>query len=87
MRSDRFNGGHIDSTCLISRLKVIEGACQAHGAKYRVKRASSLGDAGCFSFYPSKNMALCGDGGMVVTNDKGSDSEFVKSRYGPVILY
>jgi len=50
-------------------VKVLEDACQAHGAVYRGKKAGSFGDAGAFSFYPSKNMTVCGDGGMVTTND------------------
>ena len=50
-------------------LTVIEDACQAHGATYEGDRAGSLGDAGAFSFYPSKNMTVAGDGGMLTTDD------------------
>jgi len=50
-------------------LKVIEDAAQAHGAEYRGKRAGSIGDVACFSFYPGKNLGAYGDGGMVVTNN------------------
>ena len=51
------------------RLFVIEDACQAHGAKYKEKPAGSFGDAGCFSFYPGKNLGAYGEGGAVITND------------------
>jgi len=51
-------------------LKVIEDAAQAHGAKYKGKRCGSMGDVGCFSFYPSKNLGAFGDAGIAVTNDK-----------------
>lgn len=61
-------------------LKVIEDACQAHGAIYKGKRAGSLGDVGCFSFYPSKNMTVCGDGGMAVTNNGKVASTIIKLR-------
>lgn len=50
-------------------LPVIEDAAQAIGAEYKGKRAGSVGTAGCFSFFPTKNLGGFGDGGMVVTND------------------
>ncbi|HEV2687401.1 MAG TPA: DegT/DnrJ/EryC1/StrS family aminotransferase, partial [Bryobacteraceae bacterium] len=50
-------------------LLVIEDAAQAHGAEYRKHRVGSLGDMGCFSFYPGKNLGAYGEGGIVVTNN------------------
>jgi len=50
-------------------LKVIEDACQAHGALYKGCRCGSLGDAAAFSFYPGKNLGAFGDGGAATTND------------------
>jgi len=50
-------------------LVVIEDAAQAHGAEYKGRRAGSIGDIGCFSFYPGKNLGAFGEGGAVVTND------------------
>lgn len=49
-------------------LWVIEDAAQAHGAEYKGRRAGSVGDLGCFSFYPGKNLGAFGEGGAVVTN-------------------
>jgi dTDP-3-amino-3,4,6-trideoxy-alpha-D-glucose transaminase len=51
-------------------IPVIEDACQAHGARYKGRRVGSLGTAGCFSFYPAKNLGAWGDGGAVVTNNE-----------------
>lgn len=52
----------------IHGLVVIEDACQAHGAKYKGVPVGSIGDAGCFSFYPGKNLGAYGEAGAVVTN-------------------
>jgi dTDP-4-amino-4,6-dideoxygalactose transaminase len=52
-----------------NNIHVVEDACQAHGAAYKGRKAGSLGNIACFSFYPSKNMTVLGDGGMVTTND------------------
>ena len=51
-------------------LAVVEDACQAHGARYKDRPVGALGDAGCFSFYPGKNLGAYGDGGALVTNDR-----------------
>jgi dTDP-3-amino-3,4,6-trideoxy-alpha-D-glucose transaminase len=50
-------------------LRVVEDTAQAHGAWYKGRRAGSMGDAGCFSFYPTKNLGGWGDGGAIVTAD------------------
>lgn len=50
-------------------LKVVEDCAQAHGAEYKGRRAGSIGHAGCFSFYPGKNLGAYGEGGAIVSND------------------
>ena len=61
-------------------LIVIEDAAQAHGAEYHGRRVGSLGNAACFSFYPSKNLGAVGDAGMVVTNDARRASRLREMR-------
>lgn len=69
-------------------LYIIEDACQAHGASYWNKKTGSLGDIGCFSFYPTKNLGCYGDGGMVVTDDDALAEELQKERnYGKSSRY
>ena len=52
------------------KIPIIEDACQAHGAIYKNKKVGSISDVGCFSFYPTKNMTVGGDGGMTTTNNE-----------------
>jgi dTDP-4-amino-4,6-dideoxygalactose transaminase len=69
-------------------LKVIEDAAQAHGARYRGKRAGALGDAAGFSFYPGKNLGALGDGGAVTTDDDAVAERIRTLRnYGSRVKY
>ncbi len=69
-------------------LKVIEDAAQAHGARYKGRRAGSLGDAAAFSFYPGKNLGAFGDGGAITTDD-GALAERLRllRNYGSRVKY
>jgi dTDP-4-amino-4,6-dideoxygalactose transaminase len=62
-------------------LVVVEDAAQAHGATFDGVRAGSLGDLGCFSFYPHKNLGTYGDGGAITTNDPGLADRVRVLRY------
>jgi dTDP-4-amino-4,6-dideoxygalactose transaminase len=69
-------------------LSVLEDACQAHGAVLGGRRAGSMGDAGCFSFYPAKNLGAWGDGGALVTNDDAiADRVMLLRSHGEVTRY
>jgi dTDP-4-amino-4,6-dideoxygalactose transaminase len=87
----------MDPILAISRkhkLFVVEDASQAHGAEYNGKKAGSMGDVGCFSFYPGKNLGAYGEAGAVVTNnpeldkivrmlrDHGQDRKYYHGRIG-----
>lgn len=67
------NPAEIDKIMEIAKkhnLYVIEDACQAVGARYKEKYAGTIGDIGCFSFFPSKNLGCYGDGGMLITDNE-----------------
>ncbi|MCB2167369.1 MAG: DegT/DnrJ/EryC1/StrS family aminotransferase [Deltaproteobacteria bacterium] len=61
-------------------LVVIEDACQAHGARYKGRRAGSIGDIGCFSFYPGKNLGAYGEAGAATTNNSDLAQYMAKIR-------
>jgi dTDP-4-amino-4,6-dideoxygalactose transaminase len=62
------------------KVPIVEDACQAHGAVYKGRFTGALGIAAAFSFYPSKNMTVLGDGGMVTTNDEAIARDVSKFR-------
>jgi dTDP-4-amino-4,6-dideoxygalactose transaminase len=69
-------------------IAVLEDACQAHGAEYKGKRAGSIGDAGCFSFYPGKNLGAYGEAGAIVTGGRQlSDHVRMLRDHGQVKKY
>jgi len=61
-------------------LMVVEDACQAHGASFGGRKVGALGNIGCFSFYPTKNMSVGGDGGMITTDDEDLANAVAKLR-------
>ncbi len=70
------------------KLKVIEDAAQAHGALYKNRMAGSIGDIGCFSFYPTKNLGGFGDGGLILTDNPEIYKRLFKLRdYGRKTRY
>jgi len=75
--------------CKKYEIKIVEDAAQAHGAeikfrvqssKFKVKKVGSIGDLGCFSFYPTKNLGCYGDGGLITTNDKNFYEKLLRLR-------
>lgn len=69
-------------------LYLIEDCAQAVGARYKGKRVGSLGDAGCFSFYPGKNLGACGEAGGITTNNADVDARIRSLRnHGSLVKY
>jgi dTDP-4-amino-4,6-dideoxygalactose transaminase len=81
----------LDAVVAVARrhnLVLIEDAAQAHGARYKGRRAGSFGDAAAFSFYPSKNLGALGDGGMITTSDDRAAAKLRLLRnYGQRVKY
>jgi dTDP-4-amino-4,6-dideoxygalactose transaminase len=81
----------LDAVAAVARrhsLVVVEDAAQAHGARYKGKRAGSFGHAAAFSFYPSKNLGALGDGGMITTNDdRAAEKLRLLRNYGQRVKY
>ncbi len=70
------------------KISLIEDACQAHGALYKNVKAGALGNLGCFSFYPSKNLGAWGEGGLVSTNNsKLADKIKILRDHGAIQKY
>jgi dTDP-4-amino-4,6-dideoxygalactose transaminase len=70
------------------KIKVVEDACQAVGARLKQKRIGTFGDIGVFSFYPGKNLGAYGDGGAIVTNNSKLYKKFLSLRnYGQKVKY
>lgn len=85
--------GKLTEICEKKKIYLIEDCAQAHGARYNGRHVGSFGIAGSFSFYPTKNLTVCGEGGMVVTNDDGIAGKIrmminhgEEGRYNHVVL-
>lgn len=84
----------IKNICKKYKIFLIEDACQAHGANFGGRKLGTIGDIGCFSFYPTKNLGTFGDGGAIVTSSKkiaqicreirnyGEKDKYLHVRYG-----
>jgi len=81
----------MDAVCVFATkhdLIMIEDACQSHGSMWNGRHTGSFGDAGCFSFYPTKNLGAFGDVGLIATNDQSVAEELRLYRnYGSVKKY
>jgi dTDP-4-amino-4,6-dideoxygalactose transaminase len=78
----------IESIAIENGLKLIEDCAQSHGAKLSGKMTGTFGDAGCFSFYPTKNLGAVGDAGAIVTNDHDLADRLIHLRnYGSKVKY
>jgi dTDP-4-amino-4,6-dideoxygalactose transaminase len=81
----------MDKICDIAKthdLTIIEDAAQATGAMYGNKKAGTIGDYGAFSFYPTKNLGACGDGGAIFVKDRDKYEKLLKLRnYGQSSKY
>ena len=81
----------MDQICALAgkyNIRVIEDCAQAFGATYKGKKVGTLGDCGCFSFFPSKNLAGYGDGGMIITgNEDMAKNLRLLRNHGSVVKY
>jgi len=78
----------ITEVCKRNSLSLIEDCAQAHGAAFKGVKAGTFGDAGAFSFYPTKNLGALGDAGALTTNDEGLDASVRSLRnYGSTVKY
>jgi dTDP-4-amino-4,6-dideoxygalactose transaminase len=78
----------IVNLCQRYNVKIIEDCAQAFGAEYKGKKVGTIGDCGCFSFFPSKNLACYGDGGMVITREENVAEQVKLLRnHGSAVKY